>query len=662
MKRTSYFLASFGVLAVLAMGQTPPGSAHPEAEETLRARVGQFYTLFQQGKFRQAEDFVAEDSKETYYMTNKGRHLGFDIRSVSFGPDAKEATVLVALQMIMPMTGSSPVPVPVANKWRRLEGEWYLYYPQYKPGDTVQTPFGPKKIPHDSERFGVLPNMGERPNLASLERMYKVSAKKLRFPSSAPGRITQEITVINRSEGKLSLEQRTKHIKGVDIEIDPVEAGPGENIRVTFTYRPAVALQRRNQKVRFAVSPISQEFAVDLIFEKSQVSFEDTPGKVYVEDVTVSDEGRWSLDVTGLKATQLYHIEIDAQAFPGGQAKALLGVHDGSGRNGASDGPRSIDAGSTEPFAVEFTATQAETARILLGYIGGAGSVRWSRLKITDRTPVHPKFTQSGFEGPFVTPWNIWSNVKADITSKVARSGRQSLAVRGEGGAVYQDISGVMPGRLYQVSTWVRAEPGTEGEVRLELHDSRKESTGSTNAVTVSDAVFEQLTLDYTATSSGVVRVHLVYSGGAGTVYFDDVTVTEKSVPNGGFESDEPSPWETGNAKTIELSDKFASSGAQSLALSAADADVTQRLSGLIPGQLYQVTAWARWSPAAKGRALLKVGDDEVRDGPREVSNSDFEPFSVDFKADAEGKAPIHLGYAGGQGTLYWDDVSVVGK
>ena len=662
MKRTSYFLAIVGVLAVSAMGQTPPGSAHPKAEEALRARVGQFYTLFQQGRFRQAEDFVAEDSKETYYMTNKGRHMGFDIKSVSFGPDAKEATVLVALQMIMPMTGSSPVPVPVASKWRHLAGEWYLYYPQYKPGDTVQTPFGPKKIPHDSERLAVLPNMGERPNLASLKRMYKVSAKELRFPSSAPGRITQEITLINRSEGKLSLEQRTKHIKGVDIEIEPVEVGPGEKIRVSFTYRPAVALQRRNQKVRFAISPISQEFVVNLIFEKSKVSFEDTPGKVYVEEVTVSDEGRWSLDVTGLKAAQLYHIEIDAQAFPGGQGKALLGVHDGSGRSGASDGPRNIDAGSTERFAVEFTATQAETARILLGYVGGAGSVRWSRLKITDRTPVHPKFTQSGFEGPFVTPWNIWANVQAEVTSKAARSGTQSLAVEGNGGAVYQDISGVMPGHLYQVSAWVRAEAGTEGEVRLDLHDSQKESARSSNAIRVSDAGFEQLTLDYTATASGVVRVHLVYSGGAGTVYFDDVTVSEKSVPNGGFESDEPSPWETSNAKTIELSDRFASSGAQSLALSGTDADVTQRLSGLRPGALYQVTAWARWSPAAKGRALLKAGDDEGRDGPREVSNSGFEPFSVDFKADAEGKAPIHLGYAGGQGTLYWDDVSVVAK
>ena len=439
MKRTFRYFAGLCVLAVLAMGQSPLQNAHPKAEAALRARVGQFYTLFQQGKFRQAEEFVAEDSKDIYYTANKARHLGFQIKSLSFSPNEEDATVLVALQMIMPMMGTRPVSIPAASNWRKVKGAWYLHYPQYKPGSTVQTPFGPKKISENPNRLEILPNIEERPDLASLRRMYRVSAKELRFPSSAPGRITQEITVINRSEGKLSLEQLTKQIKGIDIEIDPVEADPGEKIRVTFTYRPAVALHRRNQKVRFAVSPISQHFSVGLSFEKSQVSFEDTPGKVYVEHVTVTDEGRWSLDVTGLKVSQIYHIEIDAQALPGGQGQALLGVHDGSGVNGASDGPRRIDTGSNDRFAVNFTAPKAAKARILLGYVGGPGSVQWSGLKIVDRTRVHPEITQSGFEAPFVTPWNVWANVDAQVSAKAARSGKQSLAVRGDAGAIYQD-------------------------------------------------------------------------------------------------------------------------------------------------------------------------------------------------------------------------------
>ena len=371
MRRTFLYLAGLTVLTVLAMGQSPFQSAPPKVEAALRARVGQLYTLFQQGKFRQAEELVAEDSKDTFYMSNKVRHLGFEIKSVSFSPDVKEATVLVTLQMVMPMMGSKPLPFPVASKWRQVEGEWYLYYRQYKPGDTVQTPFGPKKISADSERLGIFANMEKGPDLASLRRMYKVSAKELRFPSSAPGRITQEITVTNRSKGRLSLERQTKDIKGVEMSIAPEEAGPGEKIKASFTYIPAVQQQGRNHKVRFAISPISQRFSIDLIFEKSQASYEDTPGKVYVEEVTVTDQGRWSLDVTGLTAGQLYRIEIEGQALPGGQGKALLAVHDGSRRNGASDGARGIDTGSTELFAVEFTATRTGSARILLGYVGG---------------------------------------------------------------------------------------------------------------------------------------------------------------------------------------------------------------------------------------------------------------------------------------------------
>ena len=662
MKRTCFYLAGLTVLTVLGMGQSPFQSAPPKVEEALRARVGQLYTLFQQRKFRQAEELVAEDSKDTFYATSKARHLGFEIKSVSFSPDLKDATAVVALQMIMPITGPRPVTIPITSKWRQVEGEWYLYYPQYKPGDTVQTPFGPKKISADSARPEILANIEKGPSLATLRTMYKVSAKELRFPSSAPGRITQQITVANRSTGKLSLERRTKDIKGVEMSIAPEEAAPGEEIKVSFRYSPAVQQQRRNHSVRFSVLPISQQFSIELIFEKSQASYEDAPGKVYSEDVTVTDQGRWSLDVTGLTAGQLYRIEIQAQALPGGQGRALLGVHDGSGRYGASDGPRRIDEGSPELFAVEFTAPPAETACIHLGYVGGPGSVRWSGLKITDRTRVHPEFTQSGFEGPFVSPWNVWANVDPEITSKTARSGKQSLAVSGTGGAVYQDIPGVSPGRLYQVTAWVKAEPETEGTVSLDLHDGRKQSVGSADALKVSDSEFEPLTLDFRATESGVVRVHLAYKGGDGTVYFDDVTVTEKSVANGGFESNEPAPWETDGDADIALSDKVASSGTQSLALSNSEGAVTQQLSGLRPGGLYQVTAWARSAPDAKGQALLKAGEEEACDGPRKVSDSTFQPFSADFKADAEGGARIQLGYTGGQGTLYWDDVTVATK
>ena len=472
------------------------------------------------------------------------------------------------------------------------------------------------------------------------------------------------ITVTNRSQGRLSLERLTTEIKGVEIEITPEQAAPGEEIQLSFTYSPAVRQQRRDHKVRFAVSPISQSFFIDLIFEKSQASYEDTPGKVYAEDVTLTDQGRWSLDVTGLTAGQLYRIEMQARALPGGQGRALLGVDDGSRRYGASDGPRGIEEGSPELFAVEFTATQTETARIQLACVEGPGSVRWSGLKITGRTRVHPAFRQSGFEGPFLHPWNIWAGVDAEVTSKAARSGKQSLALSGSSfGAVYQDIPGISPGRLYQVTAWVKAEPGTAGKVRLDLHDGRKQSVVGTDALQVSEAEFELLTLDYRATESGVVRVHLVYTGGAGTVYFDDVTVTEKSVANGGFENEEPSPWETAaGGGAVALSDEVASSGARSLTLSDAEGTVTQQLSGLHPGGLYQVTAWARSSPNAKGRALLQAGQEEVRDGPRKVSDSLFQPFSADFKADAGGSARIQLGYTGGQGTLYWDDVTVAAK
>ncbi len=55
-----------------------------EAETALRARVGEFYQLLVDKKFRQAESLVVEDSKDMYYNWGKPDIKGFDIKVLSF--------------------------------------------------------------------------------------------------------------------------------------------------------------------------------------------------------------------------------------------------------------------------------------------------------------------------------------------------------------------------------------------------------------------------------------------------------------------------------------------------------------------------------------------------------------------------------------------------
>ena len=112
------FLPLLAVMAAgLAWAQTDPFNQPlpPEIEEALRSRITQFYDLFQKGKFREAEQFVAEDSRESYYMARKGRVYGFSIKEIDFGSDLKTAKALVTLKTKIPMAGSTLVDLPMGT-------------------------------------------------------------------------------------------------------------------------------------------------------------------------------------------------------------------------------------------------------------------------------------------------------------------------------------------------------------------------------------------------------------------------------------------------------------------------------------------------------------------------------------------------------------------
>ena len=63
-------LASFAFLTALAAAQTatnPFDKAPPNVDDALKTRVTEFYQDHIDGKFRKAEQLVAEDSKDAFY-------------------------------------------------------------------------------------------------------------------------------------------------------------------------------------------------------------------------------------------------------------------------------------------------------------------------------------------------------------------------------------------------------------------------------------------------------------------------------------------------------------------------------------------------------------------------------------------------------------------
>ena len=136
------------LLVSAVSGQKPPDAspkAPPKVEAALRARVNRFYQLEVDGKFRQAEPLVAEQSKDFFYSANKPRYAGFSIKGIEFSDNFKRATVVVLVKRMVPSRASRGRPFleRVPSHWKLEKGMWYWFA---DPSDTGSLPF-PSTMP-----------------------------------------------------------------------------------------------------------------------------------------------------------------------------------------------------------------------------------------------------------------------------------------------------------------------------------------------------------------------------------------------------------------------------------------------------------------------------------------------------------------------------------
>ena len=135
-----------GLIVLLCTGgQRLLGAAlvgeHPEQEQALRARVEDFYSLMQLGRWAQAEAYVTEKSKENFRNESKKPFLGFQVESVKLNPSGHDATVTVRIQVVTAFSPTTPMPFPRTTHWRLVDGLWYVVAPKPKPGG-LQSVFG----------------------------------------------------------------------------------------------------------------------------------------------------------------------------------------------------------------------------------------------------------------------------------------------------------------------------------------------------------------------------------------------------------------------------------------------------------------------------------------------------------------------------------------
>jgi len=268
MKRmTSARCVTIAALFTLALFAQDPADlfqkAPPEVDQALRERVSAFLQAHVDGKFRLADQYVAEESKDAFFEAHKRRYHDFQIAKITFSEQYTKAVVLAACgtEMTIPgQTRPTPVKMPLNMFWKVIDGKWFWYVPPAPPAE--ETPFGKMKPGPDSPVGGsAAPAFGQGPTLAQLGQFVVIDKREMDLTAS-PAAVA---TIVNKLPGKATVHIEGSVPEGLDVQLDRTELNGGESAKVTVKLVDAAKLVSPPYTVRVRVDPLNQTIALKIL-------------------------------------------------------------------------------------------------------------------------------------------------------------------------------------------------------------------------------------------------------------------------------------------------------------------------------------------------------------------------------------------------------------
>lgn len=227
-------LIALSLCASACFAQSPAdlfNRAPEDVDRALRARITEFYQDQVDGKARQAEALVAEDTKDFYYNAQKTKYLSFEIRNIDYSEGFTRAKALVLCEQYVMVVGfaSKPLKVPTPSTWKLVDGQWYWYVDQ---SALQQTPFG--KMTPGPNVAGAAPALP--PSIPNLQQMQKLFSQQVKVDKTAvtlkPGD-SDQITITNGAQGAITIEIAGK-IPGIEVKFDEMDIPGGKKAVVTL--------------------------------------------------------------------------------------------------------------------------------------------------------------------------------------------------------------------------------------------------------------------------------------------------------------------------------------------------------------------------------------------------------------------------------------------
>jgi hypothetical protein len=236
--------------------------APPSVDEALRARISKFYQAHVDGKFRLADEVVAEDSKDAFFEANKTRCYTFEIVKINYSESFTRATAVVTCEMdfVMPGAGKLRVKAPRVTLWKLAGGQWWWHI---VPTDTYDSPFG-KMHPGPEGKASAPVNPQAGPSLAAIMSMVKASKSEVRLSSDKPG--SDEVILTSTMPGTVSLVLQYASMPGLDIQLDRKELKTGETARVSARWAPKDKVPPPSLMAQILVQPTGQVVSIRVSF------------------------------------------------------------------------------------------------------------------------------------------------------------------------------------------------------------------------------------------------------------------------------------------------------------------------------------------------------------------------------------------------------------
>jgi hypothetical protein len=263
------------LLAAAALAQTPPSipekspqpdspQVSPEVDAALRARVSQFYQLEVAGKFNQALQMVAEDTKDLFVGSSKPIYQSYEIQAIRYSEDLATARVVVLVTRMVPLEGfmGHPLPTRVPSRWKLENGQWCFYvdpkqdFPVSPFGTSMAPPTGgPPATPH------ALPTMpGNLPD----PRLLTVDKPSVRLKTSGPS--SEQVVISNSSPWVEKLTLFDPRVAGLSVKLDALVVRPGRKIILTIASNGNVQVPKMPVTIIVKVQQTNQTIPVKVAF------------------------------------------------------------------------------------------------------------------------------------------------------------------------------------------------------------------------------------------------------------------------------------------------------------------------------------------------------------------------------------------------------------